>query len=605
MRRVYLMSGQFGLCIFLAVLALAAQLTTVAGAAEKPSVEALLRQAYEHDRQGDNNARREALKQALEAAPHDELSRWQSGYVRQRRQWTPYAEMAAALQADDEYQEYTQRRQQATQTVAGQIDLANWCAAKGLVDQARAHWTCVLELDPNHAAARAKLGYRQAAGVWFSQREMEQASARAQQAAQDLARWTPPVRRILAGLEQNDARKRQEAKQRLAAIDNPAAILALETELAPGNREAAELTVLTLAKMPQSEAALALARLAVTTPWPEVSTLAADQLKTRSEDAFIPALLSAMSTPISTRYEIYLEPTGRLAYEHWLYREAESARELLGLRNLVAFRQTNGREAHRQSLVAGKAKDQIAPQLAAQAVAVEAKINHQNAIILERNARIGDVLIQTTGVQLPHNAQAWWDWWIAYNEIVMFDEKPTLVAFREYKHEHYVPTEFPKPSVPIPPRTSGSCLVAGTPVWTASGMQPIDKIQPGELVLAQHPVTGELAYKPVLKATVRPKAPLVTLRLGNQKIRATGGHPFWVLGHGWVRARMMQPGMRLAGLHGSVALEEIIEETVEEPTYNLIVDDAHSYFVSEALVLSHDNTIRKATEGPAPGLAAK
>jgi hypothetical protein len=150
----------------------------------------------------------------------------------------------------------------------------------------------------------------------------------------------------------------------------------------------------------------------------------------------------------------------------------------------------------------------------------------------------------------------------------------------------------------------GSCLVAGTPVCTERGLQPVEQIQPGDLVLAQHPLTGELAYKPVLKSTVRPKVEVLSLKVGDETIRATGGHPFWVLGQGWVRTRMLEPGMRLFSVHGSAPVEAVVDEGQAEPTYNLIVADSHSYFVSQAMILSHDNTLRQPTLGPTPGLAA-
>ena len=60
-------------------------------------------------------------------------------------------------------------------------------------------------------------------------------------------------------------------------------------------------------------------------------------------------------------------------------------------------------------------------------------------------------------------------------------------------------------------RPLGDCLLAGTPVWTASGPARVEEIQVGDLVLSQHPGTGELAYKPVLKTTVRPPGPLVEM----------------------------------------------------------------------------------------------
>ena len=54
--------------------------------------------------------------------------------------------------------------------------------------------------------------------------------------------------------------------------------------------------------------------------------------------------------------------------------------------------------------------------------------------------------------------------------------------------------------------------MAGTPVWTNGGFVAVEKIRTGDMVLAQNPETGELAYKPVLRTTTRAAAPLVRIR---------------------------------------------------------------------------------------------
>ena len=40
-----------------------------------------------------------------------------------------------------------------------------------------------------------------------------------------------------------------------------------------------------------------------------------------------------------------------------------------------------------------------------------------------------------------------------------------------------------------------------------------------------------------------------------------------------------------------------------QPAYNLVVADFHSYFVGEAKILSHDNTVREPTDQAVPGFA--
>ena len=75
----------------------------------------------------------------------------------------------------------------------------------------------------------------------------------------------------------------------------------------------------------------------------------------------------------------------------------------------------------------------------------------------------------------------------------------------------------------------------------------------------------------------------------------------WIGGQGWVKARSIQEGSFLHTIHGAVPVLSVSPAGTEE-TYNLIVADSHSYFVTEALILSHDNTIRELTDAVVPGL---
>ena len=60
--------------------------------------------------------------------------------------------------------------------------------------------------------------------------------------------------------------------------------------------------------------------------------------------------------------------------------------------------------------------------------------------------------------------------------------------------------------------------------------------------------------------------------MGDQTIRSTGGHPFWVPGKGWTKARDLTPGVALHGASGAVPVDAVAADSVL-PTYNLIVAD--------------------------------
>jgi hypothetical protein len=84
-------------------------------------------------------------------------------------------------------------------------------------------------------------------------------------------------------------------------------------------------------------------------------------------------------------------------------------------------------------------------------------------------------------------------------------------------------------------------------------------------------------------------------------MEATGGHVFWASGKGWMKARDLQPERRLHTILGTVDVDHV-EPGEPQETFNLVVADFHTYFVGQAKILTHDNTIRRPTTCVVPGL---
>jgi hypothetical protein len=83
--------------------------------------------------------------------------------VRVERKTTPlslYREMAADVEPDD---------------AAGHYALGLWCAKNKLFRQAREEFEKTIELDPNHAGARKRLGYVHKDGEWMTRAEAKRA----------------------------------------------------------------------------------------------------------------------------------------------------------------------------------------------------------------------------------------------------------------------------------------------------------------------------------------------------------------------------------------------------------------------------------------------
>jgi hypothetical protein len=219
-----------------------------------------------------------------------------------------------------------------------------------------------------------------------------------------------------------------------------------------------------------------------------------------------------------------------------------------------------------------------------------------NAKIAQQNDRVCEALAIVTDQELPASPQSWWQWWNDHNEVYVSEDKPLRQAFQSDQVSLVDST---------PPAVSAGtldCLAAGTQVCTAAGPTAIEAIKVGDLVLSQNPETGELAYKPVLRTTVRPPGKLVKIQAGKDTIQSSGGHTFWVDGSGWVKARKLGGGARLHAVSGATTVESAEQTDVVARTYNLIVADFHTYFVGYERVLSHDNTVRKAISASPVGL---
>jgi hypothetical protein len=236
----------------------------------------------------------------------------------------------------------------------------------------------------------------------------------------------------------------------------------------------------------------------------------------------------------------------------------------------------------------------------------------QNRMIEALNERICQALAVATERNLARTPEAWWSWWDSENEVALATEKSTdqryLQEYRTYEDAapiNYTPASSGRGSTPYPTRVE--CFVAGTPVWTITGLVAIEKIQIGDRVLSQHPDTGELAFQPILQTSRRPPEKLVKVRLATryeETIEGSGGHPLWVAGEGWVKLRQLKSGQVLHGVDGSTVISDV-EEGSTQPTFNLVVAEFHTYVVGETRILCHDNTPRRPTSALVPGLVAR
>ena len=416
----------------------------------------LVQDALAREAQGVDSGREALLQAALHQSPGYAPARWHSGYVKSGKRWAHFNEVAVQAASRRVLARYRLIRNRYPQTVEGQLNLAKWCSQRKLNAEARAHYTKVLELNPNHVEARARLGFCRIEGVWLSPQEISAARKRAREAEAALRKWRPRLEILRKQLQSSKPKLRALAVEKIKKIDDPAAIPAMELVLSSAGEKTAKLVVEALANMTAYEASIALSRHAVFAPSVFVRQEAALKLKQRACEEYAPAMLAAMHSPIQTQAQIFRGPRGRLMYRHTFLRESQDTRESAVFDTAyerISLPGGDGRETLGRAF--GIAQDT--------AVSREVAIAQENARNEELNRRICQLLAFTTGEEnRSADPQAWWLWWNDYNEVFVAGQKPLRQLYSRSSVEVVDTTSIGSISGGSMPM---DCLAAGTLVF--------------------------------------------------------------------------------------------------------------------------------------------
>jgi hypothetical protein len=143
-------------------------------------------------------------------------------------------------------------------------------------------------------------------------------------------------------------------------------------------------------------------------------------------------------------------------------------------------------------------------------------------------------------------------------------------------------------------RLAGGCsFTAGTLVLTKEGLKPIEEVQEGDIVLARDESTGENVWRTVIGTFSKMHDSVLVLDIQTEagpdsQIITTEEHPFYVQGRGWIEAGRLEQGMSLVAAERLVRLAGMTRVAEQQLAYDLTVDGAHTFFVSEQQVLVHN-----------------
>jgi hypothetical protein len=581
---------------------------TDTGASATTQAAGMVKTALRLELEGKNAERNALLRQVLELSPDQPQAHAHLGEINSDGTWLPYERIVG--ESSDQWQQwylYCQRSETAGDSVRDHFDLANLARDWGMRDQERAHLERIVQLDWANEPARQRLGDVKVECFWVPREEAEAFARQLMRTRQELDRWGPGINALTSRARRTRNVAKNSVWSELKAIRDPSAIPAMETALAAGDEGSAEFYLEWLRRLDAWEASVALARQAVFSPSSGIRSSAQQFLRERRIDDYAPVLLGALRADPKFQSQLSLTPFGGLVYVENSSVETQHeyrTRRLAVLYGLVL----NGIDIERSGIYSVPVFQDVTVPGRWGAVVEHLRRYYGGATQREgfdrslsaelTNDRIMRTLASATGLSGPESPQDWWKWWNSYQAVNVDGVKPRRDA--QYTETWFVDREVRR--TPTSVWLGNSCFAAGTPVVTEYGPKAIEEIHLGDRVLSQDVESGELAFKPVFKTTVRPPVPLMKITTDRGDLVCTGGHPFWVNGESWLYARELQPGMRFHSIDGASEILAVADAGREDKAYNLIVADFHTYFAGDGKVLSHDNTPRAPTNALVPGL---
>jgi len=600
------------------------------------------------------------LTRAVLIDPENSVARGLLAMVARDGKWARPEQVRSELENDAPARalldEYLRRRAESADTADAHLDLARWCERNGLDEQASAHYKAVVRLEPGREVIWKRLGYKKSGGRWMRAEDVAAEKARAEARRLADRRWKPVLEKLRDQFTDKDEQVRRKASDALDAISDPLAVPSIWSVFVRDDARLQRRAAETFARIDGRAASLALAELAVFSPLAGVRGLASDLLDRRDPRDYLDPLLAMIQKPFKysvrpivasgsqgglfvegDEYDVQrvyslpaVDPTRvpRRIFTDDIPLQTGFPPALLGRAILFPTSQAPNARPISINLPGGGvsvltaagagAPAPIADPLIQEAIrrdqqiardALEdqnridqarrrmvedvATIERLNGEIRNVNDRVLPLVKAATGEDFGGDREAWKSWWSDQLGYAYRSSRP------ETKPVYSDLLTFDAP------RQTGtsSCFAVGTPVHTMFGLQPIEEVRVGDLVLSQDVTTGAVAFKPVLVIHHNPPAETLKLTLGSETVESTGIHRFWVPGKGWTMARDLKPGDSVRAL-GEVRVVAAVEPGGRQPVYNLDVADNLNFLVGRAGFLVHDFSIVEEPARPFDAIAA-
>ena len=389
---------------------------------------------------GDSARRTELLQEALANDSEYAPARWHSGYVRLNGKWKSLAEVQDTYRADPRLVNYQQRRIALAESPDRDLQLARWCQEQRLAEQARFHWLNVLRVVPDHEEALMALDVRWMNGRLVKTDQVAQQKRADFQAMRDTVNSNSTRKRhceaMIAGwervAEEDEAGLLAQIEADLAAESSPNTIPMLnyllgERSRSPRNPKAFQAVSVQwlkiLGKDPNHTKFLVLH--AIGHPQEPVRIAAAEELKSRPREAYVPLLLSCARFPAEFACNL-LASTGLSQVQCTL--DIQGLESDMQIQHLGTLERIAGLDSAIGPTVpgstifvfGGETPEQTARVAAWRRAttgsvrAMNAYVNYYNSVSELINQRIVTALAPATGEKLEADPRVWQNWWKEY-----------------------------------------------------------------------------------------------------------------------------------------------------------------------------------------------